>query len=142
MIISLAKMLAHTVHKSNPASGLGPSGHFDESPFSVTLMLQPSLVGGDFDVIADSRGSGPANLAPGISAEAVHAGACPSEKLDFEVGTLSVFGGRRSLHRVRPIAGDTLRLVAVLCFSESPGQMNTPETSERFWGRVASAPRG
>ena len=122
--------------------GLAPTGHFDESPFSVTLMLQPSLAGGQFDVIADSRGPGPAELACGLSADAIHRDAHSFDELDFEIGTLSVFGGRRALHRVRPVAGDQLRLVAVLCFSESPGQVNTAETSERFWGRAASVPGG
>ena len=55
--------------------------------------------------------------------------------LDFPAGTLSIFRGRQSLHRVSPVQGQEDRLVAVLCFSEEEGFVNTEETRRRFWGR-------
>ncbi len=40
-------------------------------------------------------------------------------------GTLLIFEGRRSIHRVSPIAGPTARLVGLLAFDTKPGTVST-----------------
>jgi hypothetical protein len=55
--------------------------------------------------------------------------------LDFRPGTLSIFSGSKSLHRVTKVKGDCSRLVAVLTFASRPGFRNSPEVQKLFWGR-------
>jgi len=55
--------------------------------------------------------------------------------LDFRPGTLSIFSGSRSLHRVTQVEGDRSRLVAVLTFAPQPGFRNSRRVQEMFWGR-------
>ena len=127
--------------------GMAHHWHFDESPVTVTIMLQTPSSGGAFEVIKDARAE--ANFRRvyfdedlktiGAAAEGV---VTPLEELfaratslDFPAGTLSIFRGRQSLHRVSPVQGQEDRLVAVLCFSEEEGFVNTEETRRRFWGR-------
>ena len=58
--------------------------------------------------------------------------------LDFQPGTLFIFSGSRSLHRVTRVQGTQSRLVAVLTLASTPGFVNTPETQRMFWGRSSS----
>ena len=52
-------------------------------------------------------------------------------------GTLLVFAGRHSLHRVSPICGPTPRLVALLGYDTKPGTMSSELLKEVRYGRVA-----
>jgi len=68
-------------------------------------------------------------------------GAPEVHTLDFKPGTLFVFSGSRSLHRVTRVEGARSRLVAVLTFATSPGFRNSPEVQKMFWGRSSTAPK-
>jgi hypothetical protein len=118
------------------APGQGHFWHYDESPFTTTLMLQPASSGGAFEVaqVGDGLHCGE-ELAP-VPTEDKPKGNGPV-KLTFEPGTLSIFGGSSSLHRVTENTGDDSRLVAVLCFSETAGKVNSEAVRELFWGRNA-----
>ncbi len=114
----------------------GPGGkhgwHYDESEFTITLMLQQPAGGGDFDYVPGLRGAEGeddrlARLLDGDAEEVVH--------LPFEEGCLLIFNGHESLHRVTPVSGDRLRLVPVLCYADRPGIANSPEVRTMFWGR-------
>ena len=61
--------------------------------------------------------------------------------LDFVPGTLSIFAGSKSLHRVTKVEGKKSRLVAVFTFASQPGFQNTPTIQNMFWGRSSSVPR-
>jgi hypothetical protein len=52
-------------------------------------------------------------------------------------GTLLVFAGRYSIHRVSPIVGDTPRLVALLGYDAKPGTMSSELLKEVRYGRVS-----
>ena len=52
-------------------------------------------------------------------------------------GTLLVFAGRYSLHRVSPIAGTTPRLVALLGYDTKPGTMSSELLKEVRYGRIS-----
>ena len=58
-------------------------------------------------------------------------------QIDLKPGTLLLFNGNRSLHRVTPNMGTRDRLIAVLAFSEFPGMKNSKKMQEMFWGRSA-----
>ena len=137
------------------------SFHFDESEFSTTIMLQqpsnvdtglfqftPPLRRNTLDDLAlasvaaaihcydDQRENGPSSFAELGSTD--QPPPPPLQTLDFQPGTLFIFSGSRSLHRVTRVQGTQSRFVAVLTFSSTPGFVNTPETQRMFWGRSSS----
>ena len=106
--------------------------HFDESEFTVTLMLQPPQVGGIFEYLPQIRGRD--------DEEKLVAGLLDGNRdgvveLPFSAGTLLIFGGNQTIHRVTRVQGERPRLVPVLCYSESPGQVNSETVRQLFWGR-------
>ena len=115
--------------------GDGHAWHFDESAFSVTLMLQAPEEGGDFEYIRDLRDADDPGY--GAVAAALDGHADGIEPLALLPGTLAVFAGRRTLHRVRTVRGARERLVAVLCYASRPGVVNSPAVRRLFWGREA-----
>ena len=56
-------------------------------------------------------------------------------ELPFSAGTLLIFGGNQTIHRVTRVQGERPRLVPVLCYSENPGQVNSESVRQLFWGR-------
>jgi hypothetical protein len=50
-------------------------------------------------------------------------------------GTLLIFEGRNSIHRVSPIAGDVLRYVALLAYDTKPGTTSTELLRLSRYGR-------
>jgi hypothetical protein len=55
--------------------------------------------------------------------------------LDPAPGTLTLFRGRRSLHRVSPVEGERLRVNAVLAYGDRPGMRLNDLTQRLFYGR-------
>ena len=58
-------------------------------------------------------------------------------QLPFAPGTLLIFGGRQTIHRVTRVSGATPRLVPVLCYAEQPDLVNSEQVRKLFWGRAA-----
>jgi hypothetical protein len=57
-----------------------------------------------------------------------------------EPGSLCIFRGCNSLHRVSPVSGGTLRIMGVLVYETEPGVVGYPEVNETVYGpRVAMA---
>jgi hypothetical protein len=106
--------------------------HFDESEFTVTLMLQPPEVGGVFEYVPLIRGRDDEKK---IVASLLDGDRDGVVELPFSPGTLLIFGGNQTIHRVTRVQGDQPRLVPVLCFSETPGQVNSESVRQLFWGR-------
>lgn len=107
--------------------------HFDESEFTVTLMLQPPEAGGEFEYLPQIRGlSNEADLVAGVLA----GNRDGIVQLPFTAGTLLIFGGRQTIHRVTQVKGEKPRLVPVLCYSEQPGMTNSESVRKLFWGRA------
>ncbi len=112
--------------------------HFDESEFTVTLMLQPPEEGGAFEFVPKIRGL-PDEKA--IVAKVLDGARDGVVELPFTAGTLLIFGGRQTIHRVTKVHGKRPRLVPVLCYSEEPGSTNSPEVRKLFWGRTGLEPQ-
>lgn len=108
--------------------------HFDRAEFVVTLMLQPSISGGDFEYAPNLRNEQDENYATvqrllqGDTTHVIH--------LPSTAGTLAFFRGRHSIHRVTPIEGDRLRTNAVLSFAEKPDHRLNELTQQLFYGRT------
>ena len=107
--------------------------HFDESEFTVTLMLQPPQKGGAFEFVPKIRGL-PDEKA--IVAKVLDGERDGVIELPFTAGTLLIFGGNQTIHRVTKVHGNRPRLVPVLCYAEEPGRTNSPEVRKLFWGRT------
>ena len=58
----------------------------------------------------------------------------------FHPGTLNVFRGKNTLHRVTPIQGARERIIAVFSYFEHPAVRFTDEDNLRFYGRTPASP--
>jgi len=109
--------------------------HFDEAQVTTTLMIQAPEQGGRFQYVHNLRTEDEREY-EGITQvlDGTHPGI---RTLDIKPGTLSIFAGYYSLHRVTPVAGGTTRYLATFCFKDRPGVKNSPEVQKLFYGRTA-----
>ena len=109
--------------------------HFDRSEFTTTLLLQAPEAGGAFEYAKDLRSDDDPNYA-GV-ADLID-GRAPARQLTLEAGTLNVFRGKNTAHRVTPVAGDVTRVIAVFSYYDRPGVMFSAEEQIGFYGRAAA----
>jgi hypothetical protein len=118
------------------AEGQGLNWHFDRSEFTTTLLLQAPRGGGLFEYRSDLRTADDPNY-DGVAR--LLRGEDPELKaITLAPGTLNVFRGRNTAHRVTPVEGETDRIIAVFSFYDRPGVRFTPEEQQGFYGRVAA----
>jgi hypothetical protein len=109
--------------------------HFDQTDFVVSLALQDADVGGDFEVAPfirtadDERYADVARVLAGDRDQLTVQPMTP--------GTLLVFAGRNSMHRVAPISGPTPRLVGLFGYDTQPGTMSSELLKAVRYGRTA-----
>ncbi len=116
------------------APGDAHAWHFDESLFTITLMVQEAESGGYFEYVTGLRTDDVRNhdgVQSVLDGDESHV-----KRLAFSAGTLSIFRGRHTMHRVTEVEGTRHRLVPVLTFGTEPGYQNSPEVRELFWGRT------
>ena len=109
--------------------------HFDESEFSVTLMLQAPESGGAFEYVPKIRG---ADNEKEIVDRVLDGDRSQVVELPFSAATLLIFGGQQTIHRVTRVTGDRPRLVPVLCYSEQQDLKNSEAVRKLFWGRTGN----
>jgi hypothetical protein len=108
--------------------------HFDRCGFTVTLLIQAAEQGGEFEyrnnlrTDADPNYEGVAQLLRGSDAEV--------RTNPLAAGTLNVFAGKNTLHRVSTVRGSRNRLVAVYSYYERPGVMFSGAERLGFYGRT------
>jgi hypothetical protein len=109
--------------------------HFDQTDFVVSIALQSSDGGGEFEAAPrvrssdDERYDDVARVLAGDASELI-------ETIPMTPGTLMLFEGRYSLHRVTPIQGPTPRHVALLAFDTKPGTDSTELLKLVRYGRL------
>lgn len=113
--------------------------HFDRSDFSVTLSLQAANSGGDFEYVRMLRNE------DDDCYDAVRQFLDNPETQQIEVlpqvpGTLTLFRGRYSLHRVTPVVGERLRLNAVFAYVDQPNVEFSAYARQLFYGRTTVDP--
>ncbi|RLJ59074.1 2-oxoglutarate-Fe(II)-dependent oxygenase superfamily protein [Litoreibacter meonggei] len=109
--------------------------HFDRSEFTVTLLLQAPKEGGLFEYRTDLRTMDDPNY-DGVAQ--LLAGKDPQmQQMNVVPGTLNVFRGVNTPHRVTPVKGDRARMIAVLTYYETPGARFTETEQLGFYGRTA-----
>lgn len=107
--------------------------HFDRSEFTTTLLLQAPEQGGDFVYRSDLRTEtdpnydGVAKLLRGLDPDV--------KTLTLSAGTLNVFRGKNTAHKVSTVRGSKERMVAVFSYFDRPGVMFTKEDQLAFYGR-------
>lgn len=108
--------------------------HFDQTDFVVSLAIQDAADGGDFDVVPLIRSTENENY---DDVARVLNGTHPDVlTLEMTPGTLLIFEGRHSIHRVSPIKGDTLRHVGLLAYDTKPTTLSSELLREIRYGRV------
>jgi hypothetical protein len=109
--------------------------HFDETEYTTTIMLQEAEEGGHFEYMPHLRR--PDGGEYDTIDRVLDGDERDVQRLPFSAGTLSIFAGRLSMHRVTEVLGRRLRLVAVLAFNSKPGVTNSDEVRQLFWGRTS-----
>lgn len=109
--------------------------HFDQTDFVTSLAIRNGSEGGNFEYFPLIRTSDRENyerVRNVIKGErdGVHF-------LENKPGTLVLFAGRCSLHRVTPIKGSTSRLMGLLGFDAKPGTMSSEYLRKIRYGRTA-----
>ncbi len=108
--------------------------HFDRSRYTTTLLIQAAEAGGEFEYCSDLRSEGDPNY-DGVAR--FLAGKGEAVRVNpLLAGTLNVFAGRNTLHRVSTVAGDRSRLVAVFSYYDRAGVNFTDEERMGFYGRA------
>lgn len=108
--------------------------HFDRAEFTTTLLLQASKAGGAFEYRTDLRTDEDPNYA-GVAR--LLAGEDPQARvLRLKAGSLNVFRGKNTAHRVTPVEGDRARMIAVFSYYERPGVVFSTAERIGFYGRA------
>ena len=109
--------------------------HFDRSEFTTTLLLQAPEQGGDFEYRTNLRSEDDPNY-DGVAQ--LLEGRDPDAKiLTLKAGTLNVFRGKNTAHRVTPVRGARDRMIAVFSYYERAGVQFSAEERIGFYGRAA-----
>jgi hypothetical protein len=108
--------------------------HFDQVDFVVSLAVRPSDSGGELEVVPFVRDSDDEHYS---DVAAVLAGDnARVQVLAMTPGTLLIFEGRNSLHRVSPVGGSVSRLVGLLGYDTRPGTVSSEVLRLARYGRI------
>lgn len=107
--------------------------HFDRAAFTVTLPLQAPEGGGLFRYHRNLRSESDPNF-DGVQ-QLLDGEEAKVRTLKVAPGSLNIFAGFRSAHRVTPVEGDRFRMMAVLSFMPQQGVTFSPEDRVQFYGR-------
>ncbi len=108
--------------------------HFDRSEFTTTLLLQEPEQGGVFEYRTDLRSPNDPNYA-GV-AQLLEGRDPEVQRNGLKAGTLNVFRGKNTAHRVTPVQGNVDRMIAVFSYYERPGVLFTTQERIGFYGRA------
>ena len=117
------------------SAGEALNWHFDRSEFTTTLLLQAPEIGGEFEYRSELRSAYDPNYA-GV-AELLEGRDPQVKRIRLQAGTLNVFRGKNTAHRVTTVKGAVDRLIAVFSYYEKPGVMFSDAERQGFYGRVA-----
>lgn len=122
------------VNAMSYTAGQALNWHFDRSEFTTTLLLQAPDAGGEFEYRTGLRTADNPNydgVAALLRGEDHHV-----KRITLHPGTLNVFKGRNTAHRVTPVEGEKARIVSVFSFYERPGVSFSDEERIGFYGRA------
>jgi hypothetical protein len=118
-----------------PGTSLG--WHFDNARFTTTLMIREAASGAHFEYVPFLR-TDEDRAFDEISA--LRAGDRSLVKSFRQTdGTLILFTGSRTVHRVTKVEGDVTRMLATFTYSAEPGQHMSAHSQQTFYGHIASS---
>jgi hypothetical protein len=121
------------IHYAGRGQELG--WHFDNSSFAITLLIQKPNAGSRFEYIKDLRDADAGEMNyDGVAA--LLDGVTQPQVLTMDPGTLVLFRGRNSIHRVSPNESDKMRMLAVLAYNSEPGVSLSESARMTFYGRL------
>ena len=109
--------------------------HFDNASFAITLMIQSSTQGGEFEYITEGRDSNVDYIDKTLISNVINGQHKPN-LLDVSEGTLVLFYGRNYLHRVTPVKSDTPRILITLNYNEENDIKLSENARLTFFGRT------
>ncbi len=121
------------LHYASEGQELG--WHFDNSSFAITLLVQAPQRGGEFEYVKDLRDADSGDMNYDKVATVLDGKTAP-QTLSLTAGTLSLFRGRNSMHRVTPVQGSTTRMLVVLAYNTEPGVSLSESARMTFYGRL------
>ncbi len=107
--------------------------HYDPNDGVVTLLLQKSLDGGNFEFAPNIR-----NSEKEITEEELSVIRNEGENtisISQSAGTLSIFNGFKALHRVTPVGPKQERVVVILSYANTPDYIFSDKIRQSFFGR-------
>jgi hypothetical protein len=109
--------------------------HYDQTDFVTSIALRPAEAGGDFEYVPLIRSASDENY-PRVKRlfEGAEQGVV---RVPMHPGTLLLFEGRNSIHRVTPIRGRTARIVALLAYDTKPDTRSSKTLQMARYGRTA-----
>jgi hypothetical protein len=109
--------------------------HFDRSRYTTTLLIRAAEEGGEFQYRSNLRSDADPNYdGVGTLLQGQHSGIRVNP---LEAGTLNIFAGKNTLHRVSTVSGACSRLVAVFSYYDRPGVTFSEKERLGFYGRSA-----
>lgn len=115
--------------------------HFDGNDFVVSLLLQAPGNGGEFEYVPNIRSKSDERY--DAVSDVINNPDQFAERPALEPGTLTLFKGDLSLHRVRPIGTTNRpRIIAVFSYDERPGHVFPQDYIDEVRGIAASPDPG
>jgi hypothetical protein len=111
--------------------------HFDRNDFVVSLLLQSAEQGGTFEFAPFIRSETEPNF--DAVAALMDGSTAGLQRIRATAGTLAIFAGKRSLHRVSPVSGGTRRIIALLSYDREPNLVHEKAVHMRTFGRTTAA---
>ncbi len=121
------------LHYASEGQELG--WHYDNSSFAITLLIEKPIAGGEFEYAKDTRDADAGDMSFELSGRVLD-GDTATEKLAIEPGSLVLFRGRNSMHRVTPVEGAQTRMLVVFAYNTQPGIALSESARMTFYGRI------
>lgn len=114
--------------------GCSRAWHYDGTDTVITLLLQKPLKGGEYEFAPFIRGKNKGEENFEEVAKLFDGSYENNIVKDAEEGTLNLFNGERSLHRVRAVYGPQKRIIAILSYHTQPGRSGSPRKNAWLYG--------
>lgn len=108
--------------------------HFDHSDFVVSIPIQNAESEGRYQYIHNLKSDTDPNY-DGVQ-KVLNGDMSQVQELETDPGSLILFQGKNTLHRVTPVGGNTDRYVLLLGYAKTPGSKSTDYLRKIRYGRT------
>ena len=112
--------------------------HCDTQEFTITVMFRPSESGGNFQYFPDA---GPRDCNFDRVPNLLTGDETGVRNVQFDAGTVILFRGANTLHRVTRTQGNRPRILSISHFERTPGRIYDEQFKLDTFGRTSSASR-